>query len=70
MNYINHNDAFNISQAMNEEGNIYGLTTINSDTHLIKSSEWGMISYLTHSKYGINGKEITINNARYTFNKK
>ena len=63
MNYINHNDAFNISQAMNEEGNIYGLTTINSDTHLIKSSEWGMISYLTHSKYGINGKEIAVNNA-------
>ena len=63
MNYININDAYNISQAMNENGNIYGFNSNTSDTHLIKSSEWGMISYLTHSKYGTDGKEITINNA-------
>ncbi len=43
--------------------NIYGFNSNSSDTHLIKSSEWGMISYLTHSKYGTNGKEISINNA-------
>ena len=47
MNYINHNDAYNISKAMNEEGNIYGFNSNSSDTHLIKSSEWGMVSYLT-----------------------
>ena len=63
MNYVNINDAYNISKAMNEEGNIYGFNSNLSDTHLIKNSEWGMVSYLTHSKYGINGKEITINNA-------
>ena len=63
MNYINHNDAYNISKAMNEEGNIYGFNSNSSDTHLIKSSEWGMLSYLTNSKYGTNGKEISINNA-------
>ena len=66
MNYINHNDAYNISKAMNEEGNIYGFNSNSSDTHLIKSSEWGMVSYLTHSKYGIDGKngnEIAVNNA-------
>ena len=51
MNYINVNDAYNISKAMNESGNIYGFTTSTSDTHLIKSSEWGMISYLSYSKY-------------------
>ncbi len=33
------------------------------DTHLIKSSKWGMINYLSYSKYGTNGKEITVNNA-------
>ena len=63
MNYINMNDAYNISKVMNEAGNIYGFNSNSSDTHLIKSSEWGMISYLTHSKYGANGKEITVNNA-------
>ena len=63
MNYINVNDTFNISKAMNESGNIYGFNVNSSDTHLIKSSEWGMVSYLTHSKYGIDGKEIAVNNA-------
>ncbi len=51
MNYINQNDAYNICKVMNESGNIYGFTTSSSDTHLIKSSEWGMISYLSYSKY-------------------
>ena len=63
MNYINMNDAYNISKAMNEEGNIYGFNSNSADTHLIKRSEWGMISYLSYSKYGTNGKEITVNNA-------
>ena len=63
MNYINVNDAYNISKAMNETGNIYGFTTSTSDTHLIKSSEWGMISYLSYSQYGTKGNDIAINNA-------
>ena len=33
MNYININDAFNISRALTEKGNIYGLTSI-TDSHL------------------------------------
>ena len=32
------------------------------NSHLIKNSEWGAIAYLTDSKYGRNGTEITINN--------
>ena len=51
MNYINVNDAYNICKAMNENGNIYGFTTGSSDTHLMKNSEWGIISYLSYSKY-------------------
>ena len=31
------------------------------DSHLMKNSEWGAVAYLTHSKYGRNGNEITIN---------
>ena len=26
----------------------------NSDSHLIKNTEWGAVAYLSHSKYGIN----------------
>ena len=63
MNYINQNDAYNICKAMTESGNIYGFTTVSSDVHLMKSSEWGMITYLSYSKYGTKGKEIAVNNA-------
>lgn len=31
------------------------------DSHMIKNTEWGAVSYLSHSKYGI-GYEININN--------
>ena len=63
MNYINHNDAYNICKVMNENGNIYGFTVSSSDTHLMKNSEWGMVSYLSYSKYGTNGQKIAVNNA-------
>ena len=61
MNYINHNDAFNIAKAMTESGNIYGLTG-GADSHLMKNSEWGAVAYLSQSKYGLNGTDITVNN--------
>ncbi|MFR0823040.1 MAG: hypothetical protein ACLU84_06230 [Clostridia bacterium] len=61
MNYINHNDAFNIAKAMTENGNIYGLTE-NTDSHLMKNSEWGAVAYLSQSQYGLNGTDIAINN--------
>ena len=31
------------------------------ESHLIKNSEWGAVSYLVHSKYGRNATEIEIN---------
>ncbi len=31
-------------------------------SHMLKNSEWGAVSYLTESKYGRNGTEVTINN--------
>ena len=33
------------------------------NSHLMKSSEWGAVAYLAHSKYGRNGHEIDINNS-------
>ncbi|MEG1009469.1 MAG: hypothetical protein RSF67_06645, partial [Clostridia bacterium] len=42
----------------------YGFTGLtNGNTHMIKNIEWGAVAYLTHSKYGRNGNEITINNS-------
>ncbi len=63
MNYTNHNDAFNISRALTESGNIYGLSSATTDSHLMKNSEWGAVAYLSQSKYGLNGTNIYINNA-------
>ena len=31
------------------------------ESHLMKNSEWGAVAYLTHSQYGRNGKEISVN---------
>ena len=47
---------------MNKTGNIYGIPS-NAVTHLMKNSEWGAVAYLTQSKYGRNGNEVTINNS-------
>ncbi len=62
MNYISHSDAFNISKVLTENGNIYGLNSISTDSHMLKNSEWGAVAYLSQSKYGLNGTNIYINN--------
>ena len=63
MNYITINDANNISRALTEEGNIYGLSSSDTDSHLMKNSEWGACTYLARSKtYGIGSTDIAINN--------
>ena len=62
MNYITINDANNISRALTEEGNIYGLSN-DTDSHLMKNSEWGACTYLARSaKYGIGNRDIAVNN--------
>ena len=35
----------------------------NKESHLIKNSEWGAVTYLTESKYGRNGIEVTPNSS-------
>ena len=35
----------------------------NLNSHLMKNSEWGAVVYLTESKYGRNGTEVSINNS-------
>ena len=61
MNYISTGDAYSISRALTESGNIYGLSG-SVDSHMMKNSEWGAIAYLTQSKYGVYDKGIASNN--------
>ena len=62
MNYISISDSYDISRALTDNGNIYGLSSSNTDSHLMKNSEWGAVAYLSWSKYGTNKKEPYINN--------
>ena len=49
--YINVSNAFNLSSKMNNNGNRYGIEST-TDTHMMKSSEWAVVAYLSQSKYG------------------
>lgn len=49
--YIDISNMSAVCQKMNADSNIYGLTE-NAYPHLMKSSEWGAVVYLTQSKYG------------------
>ena len=48
---IDVSNAFNVSLKMNDEGNRYGFSD-STDTHMMKNSEWAVVSYLSQSKYG------------------
>ena len=53
---INVSNAFNVSLKMNNAGNRYGIEST-TDTHMMKSSEWATVAYLSQSKYGKLGNE-------------
>lgn len=55
---ISIGDAYLLSQEI-DKASMYGLSGTNS--HLMKNSEWGAISYLTQSKYGVDGKNSNMN---------
>ena len=42
---------YDVCQAMNDAGNIHGLTS-QTDTMMMKNSQWGSVAYLAQSKYG------------------
>jgi len=54
---IKVSDIFTASQRVKTT---YSLT---SDSHMMKNTEWGAVAYLTESKYGRNGTEVSINNS-------
>ncbi len=53
--YISVGNAFTNCLAMNDNENIYGITSA-VDSHLMKNSEWGAVAYLSASQYGITPK--------------
>ena len=68
MNYINHNDAFLLAQKMTDKQNIYGLSSSDTDSHMIKNSEWGAASYLSKSQYGLGSQDIMVNTMKFNDN--
>lgn len=48
---ISISQMYSISKQYNE----------NLNSHMLKNSEWGAVAYLSHSEYGRNGTEISVN---------
>jgi len=57
---INVSNMFYTALGINSTGQTFGLN-MDSDTHMMKNTEWGAVAYLSHSKYGKNS-EVHINN--------
>lgn len=62
---------FYAMRSMSKRGNVFGINSNKTDTHMMKNSEWGAVAYLTQSKYGKYGnedyngrdKEVYVNNS-------
>ena len=50
-NYVTPSQCYDLSQSLDDSGNPCGLST-SANSHLMKSSEWGAVAYLSISKYG------------------
>ena len=50
-NYVDTSMCYSLSKVLTEAGNPYGLSS-DTDSHLIKNSEWGAAAYLSYSAYG------------------
>ena len=66
-NYVSASQCYDISQSLDDSGNPYGLTTT-SNSHLMKSSEWGAVAYLSISKYGYSGGTASTSTEKYKNN--
>ena len=61
LRYNSVSNMYFATRSMEQSNNVFGIT--NSDSHMMKNSEWGAVAYLSHSNYGIN-TEIRKNNYR------
>ena len=60
-NCITTGDVYTLTQEISKAKDFYGLNSSKTDSHQMKNSEWGAVAYLTQSKYGRDGTEVTIN---------
>ncbi len=60
-NNLEIGEMYKLSASLTEKENPYGFNE-EVDSHMMKNSEWGAITYLAHSKYGRNGTKVNINN--------
>ena len=60
-NLISIGDSYVLSQSIDTANSFYGLSSSQTDSHMIKNSEWGAVVYLAQSSYGRAETEITIN---------
>jgi len=71
LRYNNVSNFFYGIKSMEQDENVFGINSDITDSHMIKNSEWGAVSYLTQSAYGKYGnndysgteKEILINDS-------
>ena len=59
--------CYDLSMKIDDSGNPYGLTT-NANSHLMKNSEWGVVAYLSISKYGYSGGTSSTATEKYKNN--
>ena len=57
-NYVNESQCYDLSLALDDDSNPYGLTSL-ANSHLMKSSEWGAAAYLSMSQYGYSGGVVS-----------
>ena len=60
-NCISIGDSYTLSKEIAKANDFYGLNSSKTDSHQMKNSEWGAVSYLAQSKYGRNKIEISKN---------
>ena len=56
-NYVNEEQCYDLSLALDDASNPYGLTSL-ANSHLMKNSEWGAVAYLSMSQYGYSGGRV------------
>lgn len=52
LKFNNISNFFFASRSMSRTGNLFGFDSSNTDTHMMKNSEWGAMAYLSQSIYG------------------
>jgi len=62
--YNNVSNMFYTALGMSSDGTLFGLTN-NSDTHMMKNTEWGAVTYLAFSDYGKDSEVYLNNNDNY-----